>query len=254
MLLSYDVAGGGPPVVLLHAGVCDRRMWDPQWSALIDAGYRVVRCDFRGFGQSPVPPHLFNDAEDVLALLDLLSIGRAALIASSYGGKVALQIAARWPQRSTALALLCTAVPEHHPSPELRAFDAREEALLDAGDIAGAVELNVATWLGPDADAEMREAVRRMQRRAFELQLAADDAPGRRQVEFDLSAISAPVLAVSGEHDLPDFRQIAARLPDQLAHARHLELSGAGHLPNLERPVETTAALIAFLRKTIPAN
>lgn len=201
-----------------------------------------------------MPSRLFNDAEDVLALLDLLGIEHTALIASSYGGKVGLEIAARWPQRVAALALLCTAVPEHNPSPDLQVFDAREEALLEAGDIAAAVELNAATWLGPDANAEIREAVRRMQRRAFDLQLAADDAPGRRKVEFDLSAISAPVLAISGEHDLPDFREIAASLPDRLADARHLELRGAAHLPNLERPVETTAALIAFLRKTIPTN
>ncbi|MFI6996755.1 alpha/beta fold hydrolase [Nocardia sp. NPDC050175] len=254
MLLPHDVAGGGPPVVLLHAGVCDRRMWDPQWTALINAGYRVMRCDFRGFGQTPVPPHLFNDAEDVLALLDRLGIEHTALIASSYGGEVAMEIAARWPQRMTILALLCTAMPEHNPSPALQAFDTREEALLEAGDIAAAVELNVATWLGPDADAQTRESVRQMQRRAFELQLAAADAPGRRKAEFDLSAITAPVLAISGEHDLPDFRQIAARLPHQLADARHRELAGAAHLPNLERPAETTAALITFLRKTIPTN
>ncbi|MFD6160553.1 alpha/beta fold hydrolase [Nocardia sp. NPDC060256] len=254
MVLPHDVAGDGPPAVLLHAGVCDRRMWDPQWTALIDAGYRVVRCDFRGFGQAPVPPDVFNDAEDVLALLDLLGLEQAALVASSYGGKVALEIAARWPQRATALALLCTGVPDHDPGPDLRAFDTREEALLEAGDVAAAVELNVTTWLGPDADAKTREAVHQMQRRAFELQLAAADAQGRNNVAFDLSAISAPVLAISGEHDLPDFRQIAARLPRLLADARHLEPAGAGHLPNLERPDETTAALVAFLRKTMPTN
>ncbi|MET9064505.1 alpha/beta fold hydrolase [Streptosporangium sandarakinum] len=48
MTLSYDMAGDGPALVLLHSGVCDRRMWDPQWPALLDAGYQVVRCDFRG--------------------------------------------------------------------------------------------------------------------------------------------------------------------------------------------------------------
>ncbi|MFB8277666.1 alpha/beta fold hydrolase [Nocardia colli] len=66
MTLPHDVAGDGPPVVLLHAGVCDRRMWAPQWTTLTDAGYRLVRCDFRGFGDAPVPPHPYNDAEDIL--------------------------------------------------------------------------------------------------------------------------------------------------------------------------------------------
>ncbi|MEV6560265.1 alpha/beta fold hydrolase [Nocardia sp. NPDC051756] len=254
MTLPHDVAGDGPPVVLLHAGVCDRRMWDPQWFALIDAGYRSVRCDFRGFGDAPVPTHLYNDAEDVLGLLDVLDIRQAAFIASSYGGKVALEFAARWPQRTTALALLCSAAPQHNPSAALHAFDAREDALLEAGDIEGAVELNVNTWLGQAADAKTRAAVRQMQRRAFGLQLAAAEAPGRTKTEFDLSAITAPTLAVSGELDLPDFRHFAAELPALLPNAHHLELLGVAHLPNLERPAETTAALTTFLQRTLAAN
>lgn len=86
---------------------------------------------------------------------------------------MALEIAARRPERVTALALLCAGLPGHEPSAELDAFDEREDALIEAGDLAGAVELNVGTWLGPDADEAAREGVRRMQRHAFEVQLAA---------------------------------------------------------------------------------
>ena len=62
MTLSHDVAGEGPAVVLLHSGVCDRRMWEPQWRPLVEAGYRVVRCDFRGFGDSPVADRPYSEA------------------------------------------------------------------------------------------------------------------------------------------------------------------------------------------------
>ena len=116
MTLSHDVAGDGPVLVLLHSGVCDRRMWDPQWSALLNAGYRVVRCDFRGFGQSPVADRPYSDAEDVAELLGNLGIERAALVGSSYGGQVAMEVAARWPDTVTALVLLCSALPGHAPS------------------------------------------------------------------------------------------------------------------------------------------
>ncbi|MFC9439209.1 alpha/beta fold hydrolase [Nocardia sp. NPDC057030] len=254
MTLPHDVAGAGPSIVLLHAGVCDRRMWDPQWATLVGAGYRLVRCDFRGFGDAPVPPRPYNDAEDVFGLLDDLDIEQAAFIGSSYGGRIALEFAARWPQRTTALALLCSAAPQHSPSAVLQEFDTREDALLEAGDIESAVELNVATWLSPTADAKIQAAVRHMQHQAFELQLAAADAPGRTRTEFDLSSIGAPTLAVSGELDLPDFRQFAARLPTLLTNARHLELPGAAHLPNLERPAETTAALVSFFKRTLECS
>ncbi len=253
MTLSHDVAGEGPALVLLHSGVCDRRMWDAQWPALIEAGYRLVRCDFRGFGGTPAADGPGNDAEDVLELLDALGIGRAALIASSYGGAVALEIAARWPDRVSALALLCAALPGHEATAERHSFNEREEALVEAGDIAGAVELIVGTWLGPDADGAAREAVRQMQRHAFEVQLAAEEFEPVT-AEFDLSAIQAPCLVVSGGHDMEDFRQIAELLAGLLTDAQLAELPWAGHLPGMERPSAVTDLLVGFLREKVPAG
>ncbi|GGQ28439.1 alpha/beta fold hydrolase [Streptomyces roseolilacinus] len=249
MTLAHDVSGDGPAVVLLHSSVCDRRMWDPQWPALADSGHRVVRCDFRGYGESPVADRPYGDAADVADLLDHLGVDRAVLVGASYGGRVALELAATRPDRVTGLALLCPAMPGHEPGAALRSFDEREEELFEAGDIAGAVELNVRTWLGPEADDEARERVRRMQRHAFEVQAAAEDfsLPGE---QVDLSRITAPCLVVSGAHDLPDFREIAATVARRVPGARHLELPWAGHLPNLERPAPTTDLLTRFLRET----
>lgn len=250
MTLAHDVAGSGPTVVLVHSTVCDRRMWDPQVPALVEAGYRVLRCDLRGFGASPMPDRPYNNADDVMALVDVIApadMERVALVGASGGGRVALEIAARWPRRVTSLALLATAWAGHEPSAALQAFDAREEALLESGDVAGATELNVDTWLGPHADEATRERVRQMQRRAFEVQLAEADDVEPIPVETDLSAITAPSLLVSGDHDLVDFRQIAAHLAERIAGARHLELDWAGHLPSLERPDVVNAILTDFL-------
>ncbi|MFJ9839713.1 alpha/beta fold hydrolase [Kitasatospora sp. NPDC101155] len=249
MIISHDVSGTGPAVVLLHSSVCDRRMWDPQWQALLDAGHRVVRCDFRGFGDTPLADAPYGVAADVLALLDHLDIETTALIGASYGGRIGLTVAALRPTAVTALALLGAAKPGHEPTDTLLAFDAQEEELLTAGDIEGAVELNVRTWLGPEADEATRELVRRMQRHNFEVQLTAQVGP--RKEEVDLTRITAPTLALSGAHDLPDFRQIAASLPTLLPNARHRELPWAGHLPNLERPAEVTALLTDFLRESL---
>lgn len=254
MTLSHDTAGDGPTVLLIHSTACDRRMWDRQMPALAAAGYRAVRCDLRGFGDTPAPDRPYDDARDVADLLDALGADRAAVIGASGGGAVALELAARWPSRVTALALLCTANPEHEATPELKTYQERENALIEAGDIAGAVEFNVQTWLGPDADEAAREKVRAMQRRAFEVQLAVEEEFGAAQSEFDLDDITAPSLLVAGGHDFPDFRLIAARLSRRLPAARHLELPWAGHLPNLERPDEINALLLDFLRGAHPAR
>ncbi|WP_030057241.1 MULTISPECIES: alpha/beta fold hydrolase [Streptomyces] len=252
MILSHDVSGSGPTVVLLHSAVCDRRMWDAQWQRLVDAGYRAVRCDFRGFGDSPLADAPYSDAGDVLALLDHLGIESAALVGSSHGGRIALTVAALRPEAVTALALLCPGRPGHQPSDTLRAFGAREDALIEAGDIAAAVDLNVETWLGPEADDATRASVRQMQRHAFDVQAEATVGPDREDV--DLSLVAAPTLAVGGAHDVPDFREIAAELPALLPNARHLELPWAGHLPSLERPEETTALVLEFLREAAAAG
>ncbi|MEU9040454.1 MULTISPECIES: alpha/beta fold hydrolase [unclassified Kitasatospora] len=252
MILSHDVSGSGPAVVLLHSSVCDRRMWDAQWQRLVDAGYRAVRCDFRGFGDSPLADGPYSDAGDVLALLDHLGIESAALVGSSHGGRIALTAAALRPDAVTALVLLAPGMPGHQPSETLRAFGGREDELIEAGDIDGAVELNVETWLGPEADETVRANVRRMQRHAFDVQAEATTGPDREDV--DLSLIKAPTLAVGGAHDVPDFREIAAALPGLLPNARHLELSWSGHLPSLERPEETTALVLDFLREAADAR
>ncbi|MFE2249939.1 alpha/beta fold hydrolase [Streptomyces lavendulae] len=265
MTLSHDAAGSGPALVLLHSGVCDRRMWDPQWEALQAAGYRVVRADLRGFGETPAETGDYDPVADVWELLDSLGIERAALVGASYGGKLALAAAARHPERVTALALLASGLPGRAPSAELRAWGVREDALLEADDLEGAVALNVDTWLGPDATPGTRAAVADMQRHAFRVQLAAEAAePPRPEAnepdeadaaqetpptapEFDLSGIAAPALAVAGAHDFADYREIAVALADLLPNARHLDLDWAGHLPSLERPEEVTALLLDFL-------
>jgi 3-oxoadipate enol-lactonase len=249
MSLSHDATGRGPAVLLLHATVADRRMWDPQLPALADAGHRVIRPDLTGYGQTPVPERPYDEAREVIDLLDLLGVERTAIIGASGGGRVALEIATRWPHRVTALALLCTALAGHEPGPELRAFSEREDALLAAGDIAAATELNVGTWCGPYADEAVRTQVRRMQRHAFEVQMAAPQDVGPVRVGTDPATITAPTLLVSGGHDLPDFRRIAAGLAERIPGARHVDLDWAGHLPSLERPDVINSLLVDFLAR-----
>jgi 3-oxoadipate enol-lactonase len=254
MKLAYDVEGSGPAVLLLHSTACDRRMWDAQAPTLVGAGYQVVCCDLPGYGDSPVPEGPYDEAQSVVELLDGLGVDRVAVVGSSGGGRVAQEVAARWPDRTAALALLCTALSGHEPGPELRAFGEREDELLEAGDVAGATELNVDTLLGPYADTATREKVRIMQRHAFEVQLAASAAAGPVRRPYNHAAITAPSLLVCGAHDLPDFRTIAVELTRRLPNARLIELDWAGHLPSLERPDELNRILVDFLAATLPAR
>ena len=247
--IYYERAGTGPAATLLHSGVCDSRMWDPQWGPLAES-FTVIRLDLRGFGRTPLHPGRYSDPGDVATVLDALGIERTHLVGSSFGGRVAMEFASRYPERVDRLVLLCPALRDYPETQSSAIFAAEEDRLIEAGDLAGATELNVRTWLGRDAPREARELVSDAQRHAFEVQLAADSAgvpPEPERVPIDPARIEAPTLVVGGGYDMDRFLQIARHLADVMPNARVIELPWAWHLPNLERPAEVTELLVAAL-------
>ncbi len=250
-VLPSDAAGDGAAVVLLHAGVADRRMWAGQLAAVAAAGYRVVAVDLAGFGDAPLVPGEQAPWTDVLQTMDALGIERAALVGNSFGGAVALRVAAVAPERVWALALISAPPPELDPSPRLRAAWDAEEAALQRGDLDAAAASVVEAWTLPDAPAALREQVRRMQRRAFELQTNdedATDAPDPLDEDPDaLARLRMPVLVAAGELDMPDFVDGAEVLARTIPGARHSVIAGAGHLAPLETPEAFRELLLQFL-------
>ena len=256
MSLYQEVAGDGPPVVLVHAGICDSRMWDPQWTSF-PRDHRTVRYDLRGFGRSPLDAGLVAHAGDLAALLDGLGVERAALVAASFGGQVALQLAVARPDLVGLLVLAGASLPGHDWSAAVRASFADEEAALERGDLDAAVEANLRTWVDGSGrpagtvDPAVREAVARMQGRAFELQLPFEEDYEEEDLEPDwpkrLGTIQVPTLMLVGEHDQPDIHASAARLAGELPLARTATVASAAHLPSMERPAEFDRLVLAFL-------
>src|SRR6478672_11385265 len=190
--LHHRVEGSGPTVVLLHAGVADLRMWDAQVAELVP-GHSVVRCDLRGYGHTPLEPGAsYSDAGDVLALLEELGVERFALVAASYGGWVALQVATAVPDRVERLVLLAPLAEVTEPDERLRAVWREEGALVEAGDLDGATNTNVAAFLGPEAGDDARDLVWRMQRNALTVQVAAGDVENA-ELPVDLDRLAMPV-------------------------------------------------------------
>ncbi|MFG1863066.1 alpha/beta fold hydrolase [Microbispora bryophytorum] len=246
MTVWHEERGSGEPVVLLHAGVADSGMWDPQWEPLGER-FRLIRLDFRGHGHTPCASEgPYSDAGDVADLLAALGLRRVRLVGSSYGGRVALELATGHPDLVSRLVLL-NAGCGLPATPDLEAFGGEEDRLIEAGDVGGAVDLNVRTWLGPEADAPTRARLAAMQRHAFEVQLAADPLPERRREPIDLTVVTASTLVVTGGHDLPYFRESGRHMAEALPDATLLDLDWAGHLPSLERPAEVARLLAGFL-------
>jgi len=245
--VHVEQAGGGPDIVLVHAGVADGRMWDRQWVDWADR-YRVTRVDLRGFGRSEAPPGTFSHAADLLAVLDALGIARASLVGASFGGRVALDLAASRPDRVVALVLAGAGLPDHEWSAEIQAFGAAEDEALEAGDLDRATEVNVDFWL-PHADEAARAAIREQQRAAFALQVGTEDEEALLTDDLDaqLRALEIPALVLVGEADYGDFHALGDRIASTLPNARRETIEGAGHLPSLERPEAFDAVVLPFL-------
>jgi pimeloyl-ACP methyl ester carboxylesterase len=250
--IAYDVAGNGPAVLLLHAGIGDRRMWDDQVPAFAEH-FTVVRFDARGFGETRKPDTPFAPYEDAIGLLDHLGISRAHIVGVSMGSQTAIEATIAAPERVSALVAVGarTGTPV---SPELRAGWERVDELYEAGDIAGAVEYELRMWVdGPDrspdaVDPEMRERVREMNAALF----TRDDEAGE-EIPLDppaaerLAEISAPTLIVYGDKDVMDVRQAAGPLAAAILGAQLAVIPDAAHLPQMERPELFNEIVLGFL-------
>lgn len=251
MPLQHHRAGKGHPVLLLHAGVADARMWNRQFSDL-KRQYDLLAPDLRGYGETPLATgESYSDATDVLNLLDELRLTEVTAVGASYGAHVLLQAVTQQPQRFQRLVLLCPLVEAAEPTEDIQQFEEDEDRLLEAGALDAATSLNVNTWLGPETDGQMRDLVWDMQRHAFAVQSAAGEV-NNAELHVDPSAIEAPVHIYSGAHDLTYFRRGAAVLAAQLVYADHTVLPWAGHLPTLERPAEGTSLILQALPAASP--
>jgi len=242
-----DGDGDGDPLVLVHAGVADARMWEPVLPALA-AAHRVVRYDMRGFGATRTEPGSFSHAGDLCALLDTLGVERAHVVGASFGGQVALETAATAPARVASLVLLAAALPDIEPSPRLLAFAKAEESAIAVGRIDKAVEVNVRMW-AQHSTPEVQALVADMQRIAFELQLRedADWDDLEPPVSARLGDITVPVTVAFGDGDVGDFEQVARRLDAALPDATLHEVTGAGHLLALDQPEAVTQLILRHL-------
>jgi 3-oxoadipate enol-lactonase len=233
-----------PHVVFVHAGGVDGRMWHPLAERL--DGLRLHIPDLRGHGSTPLPPGEYAHADDLLRMLDDLRIGRATIVGASFGGWVVLQLATKAPERVKALALLASTRLDRDDSewsPEIVAFFEKEHALVQAGDIDGAVALGRRAWKPSPG---VRDLVEEMTRQAFELQQGVEAE--QRELPVDLAAIAVPTLVVSGGKDpMPDFAQIADQLAAEIGDAERAVIKDAGHLIALERPDATAELLRPWL-------
>ena len=250
--LWYEMTGQGHAVVLIHAGICDSRMWDREWQRWPQR-YTVIRYDVRGFGASENPNGTFAHYADLHALLTSLGVTRTYLVAVSMAGGIALEYTVEHPDMVDGLVLVAAGHDDAERSAELREAWKRVDAAFEAGDIAAANEIELQLWVDgpqrtPDAvDPAVRELVREMNRNNFTL--ANDEAV---EVDLDpsvytrLNEITAPTLIITGDLDQPHVVASADLLQAAIPGAQKVVMHGTAHLPSMEQPAQFDQIVFTF--------
>ncbi|HTG84028.1 MAG TPA: alpha/beta hydrolase [Gemmatimonadales bacterium] len=254
--IYWEASGSGSPVILLHGGNLDRRMWDSEFVAL-RATHRVIRFDARGYGKSGRIDTTFAAHDDLLAVMDRLSIQRASLVGLSLGGRIAIDFALAHPDRVDRLVLAAPGISggkwiEEHGDTTWQA--AARAAAQNRDSVALAL-----SWLG---SAYISTALRDSATAVWVRGIVVDQAPfwmdlirNGRDLEQEavppaagrLAELRMPILLLVGSDDTPFIRDIARAIQATSPNVRRVDFPGVGHMINLEARDQFQKSVTGFL-------
>lgn len=255
--LSVSVAGEGRLMIMLHAGVCDRRMWWSQLAAF-SKSFQVAAYDRRGFGDTSYAPESHSRVRDLDAVMEALEADSAVLVGCSQGGRVAVDYALTHPDRVEGLVLVAPAIsgadgPDEYPEGIQRLMDEIELATR-AGDLEWLNRLHAHAWLDGPAQKEGRVGgnARLLFLDMNSIALRSQD-PGKLTGHTDamrrFKDIRQPIEFISGELDFPHINERSEALSKANRRAHHSMMKGVAHLPSLEQPVQFNAVLKRALKR-----
>lgn len=233
--------GGSLPLVLVHPGVGDSRIWDGILPRLTER-HRVIRYDARGYGRSPAPTAPFSLVEDLIAVLDHYGVGRAVLVGSSMGGATAISLALRDPARVASLALVVpgvTGADELLP-PE---FMAEVGRLAQAGDVDGIVTMvrRSSAAMGTGADPEVTALLKAVVPAWFAVHPhQVPDPPAYDR----LGELDVPCVLVIGERDAPEVVRVNETMAQRIPGCRLVRLAHSDHFPTVRDPDAVVDAIL----------
>ncbi|HET8529199.1 MAG TPA: alpha/beta fold hydrolase [Gaiellaceae bacterium] len=229
--LWVEDEGGGPPVLFVHGGLGDSRLWEPV-TALLRDSFRCVRYDLRFWGRSTGPAEPFSFVRDAVGVLDALEIERAALVGLSMGGGTALDVALAHPERVTALVHVAAGMsgrPVDVYSAEQQAY----ENELDA-------DLEVWAPLGAD------DRIRELWQATPEAQGYPEEAEPERPPAADPSRLQLPVLVLVAKHDPVPQQEVGRTLAREAPNAELIEID-SDHYLTLREPEKVADHIRRFL-------
>ena len=253
--IHYEREGAGLPVIFLHAGIADHRMWEPQVKAF-SKQFDCIAPDMRGFGKSELPPQAWSPVADVLGLIDHLHLKPVHLVGCSIGGGVAIDFALEHGERISRLVLVGPGVGGRNFAEKYPELFAEADAAEKSGDHHAIQEADARLWLdGPGRPSGyVKDPIRDL---FFDMNSNFDSDWASAPIENvdppaveRLHEITAPTLVVVGDEDIPPVFDAVELLMEKVPHARKAVIHDAAHLPNLEHPAEFNRLVLEFLTES----
>jgi pimeloyl-ACP methyl ester carboxylesterase len=246
--LWIDDQGEGPVVVMVHGLGGTSTFYEAQ-ARTLQASHRVIRFDLEGHGRSPLvgTPNIATWAADVLALCDHLGIEQFHLVGHSMGTLVVQHLAAQAPERVQRVALL--GVVRELPDAARENTRARAETVR-ASSVAAVADGIADAATGPATKRDRPEIVgfvRELLLRQTDEGYAAGCDALASSTDTDLSAISQPVLLITGSDDGVSPPSKNEAINGQLADSSLVVVDGIGHWTAIEAPERVSKELAAFL-------
>lgn len=252
--IYYSVAGNGHPLVLLHAGIADSRMWEKQVDAFAER-FQVITYDMRGFGRTEMPRGEFSHHHDLKGLLDHLLATKAYLLGVSMGGAVAINCYLEFPEYVDGLILVDSAVEGYvFKDSKTKEQWAEIDHALEHGQYEEAADLEIKMWVaGPkrstdEVDPQILKLVREMLLPTYRI---PPDRGAEKLVEppaIDrLYDIRVPTMIIVGDQDVPDIQKISDILVSNIPAAEKIIIKGVAGLPNMEKPDKFNKVVLDFL-------
>lgn len=247
--------GEGLPVVFLHAGVCDKRMWLSQMQEVADEGWQAIAYDRRGFGETISPDESFSHIADLEAVLAAHDIHAAVFVGCSMGGGLAIDFALAHPGRVIGLVLIGTSV-NGAPWVTAESETAMEMAMDDAderGDPALINKVDAHAWLdGPrSASGRVGGAVRElfldMNSVVLNKPIFTAEERSASNAWQRMDSVNAPSLLMVGDEDFTAIIERHETLSETMPNAFAVLLEGVAHIPSIERPKLVNTLLMQFL-------
>jgi len=255
--IYYETMGEGVPVVFLHGGFGDRRMWDDQFAEFAK-NYFVVRYDQRGFGKSAKPTAKYSPVSDLEMLLDHLKIDKAHLVGNSMGGYLAIDFAIQKPSRVRSITIVAAGpsgveVPKEESDRMMAVFKLAKDEGLNKATALWIQNPMIAVTSALPKTAPLLKTMIEDNASIFEMRFwpfEQADPPAVKR----LNEIKVPALIIIGDKDTAGNQTAADAAATGISGAKKVIMKDADHLPQMDNPEEFNRIVKEFLSTTVSCH